>query len=42
MNNLPSDTFCALPWMHLSTRPDGAMRLWVKQILKNMVENWEN
>ena len=27
MNNLPSDTFCALPWMHLSTRPDGAMRV---------------
>ena len=29
MNNkkLPSDTFCALPWMHLSTRPDGNMRV---------------
>ena len=26
-NNLPSKTFCALPWMHLSTRPDGAMRV---------------
>jgi len=25
--NLPSKTFCALPWMHLSTRPDGAMRV---------------
>lgn len=24
---LPSDTFCALPWIHLSTRPDGAMRV---------------
>ena len=24
---LPSKTFCALPWMHLSTRPDGAMRV---------------
>ena len=24
---LPSDTFCALPWMHLSTRPDGNMRV---------------
>jgi len=24
---LPSETFCALPWMHLSTRPDGAMRV---------------
>ena len=23
---LPSDTFCALPWMHLSSRPDGKMR----------------
>ena len=23
---LPSDTFCALPWMHLSSRPDGSMR----------------
>ena len=29
MNNkkLPSKTFCALPWMHLSTRPDGNMRV---------------
>jgi hypothetical protein len=26
-NNLPSDTFCALPWIHLSTRPDGNMRV---------------
>ena len=24
---LPSKTFCALPWMHLSTRPDGNMRV---------------
>lgn len=24
---LPSNTFCALPWIHLSTRPDGAMRV---------------
>ena len=24
---LPSSTFCALPWMHLSTRPDGNMRV---------------
>ena len=23
---LPSKTFCALPWMHLSSRPDGKMR----------------
>ena len=23
---LPSETFCALPWMHLSSRPDGKMR----------------
>lgn len=23
----PSETFCALPWMHLSTRPDGSMRV---------------
>ena len=23
----PSDTFCVLPWIHLSTRPDGAMRV---------------
>tara|TARA_R110000787_G_scaffold6310_4_gene22285 strand:- start:24587 stop:26056 length:1470 start_codon:yes stop_codon:yes gene_type:complete len=23
----PTDTFCALPWMHLSTRPDGSMRV---------------
>lgn len=27
MTDLPSETFCALPWMHLSTRPDGAMRV---------------
>lgn len=29
MNNkkLPSDTFCILPWVHLSTRPDGQMRV---------------
>lgn len=27
MNNLPSNTFCALPWIHLSTRPDGNMRV---------------
>mgnify|MGYP001181110837 CR=1 FL=1 len=26
-NNLPSDTFCILPWVHLSTRPDGSMRV---------------
>lgn len=25
--NLPSNTFCALPWIHLSTRPDGNMRV---------------
>lgn len=24
---LPSETFCALPWMHLSTRPNGHMRV---------------
>ena len=24
---LPSDTFCILPWVHLSTRPDGSMRV---------------
>ena len=23
---LPSDTFCVLPWIHLSSRPDGKMR----------------
>ncbi|MDA8882799.1 twitch domain-containing radical SAM protein [bacterium] len=23
----PSDTFCLLPWVHLSTRPDGSMRV---------------
>jgi hypothetical protein len=23
----PSETFCALPWMHLSTRPNGHMRV---------------
>ncbi len=26
-SKLPSDTFCILPWMHLSTRPDGSMRV---------------
>jgi len=26
-NHLPSDTFCALPWVHLSSRPDGTMRV---------------
>jgi len=26
-NQLPSDTFCALPWVHLSSRPDGTMRV---------------
>lgn len=24
--NLPSTTFCILPWLHLSSRPDGKMR----------------
>ena len=23
----PSDTFCLLPWVHLSTRPNGHMRV---------------
>ena len=27
MNHPPSDTFCLLPWVHLSTRPDGSMRV---------------
>ena len=27
MTNKPSDTFCILPWVHLSTRPDGSMRV---------------
>ena len=27
MTKLPSDTFCILPWVHLSTRPDGSMRV---------------
>src|SRR6056300_1273932 len=26
-NKLRSDTFCILPWMHLSTRPDGSLRV---------------
>tara|TARA_R110002153_G_scaffold29711_3_gene91109 strand:+ start:33323 stop:34738 length:1416 start_codon:yes stop_codon:yes gene_type:complete len=26
-NKLPSETFCALPWLHLSTRPNGHMRV---------------
>ena len=24
---MPSNTFCALPWMHISTRPSGHMRV---------------
>lgn len=24
---VPTDTFCILPWIHLSTRPDGSMRV---------------
>jgi hypothetical protein len=27
MANTPSKTFCILPWVHLSTRPDGSMRV---------------
>jgi len=27
MKTLPSKTFCILPWIHLSTRPDGSMRV---------------
>jgi MoaA/NifB/PqqE/SkfB family radical SAM enzyme len=26
-NKLPSETFCILPWIHLSTRPNGHMRV---------------
>ena len=26
-SKVPSDTFCLLPWVHLSTRPDGSMRV---------------
>ena len=26
-DQFPSETFCALPWMHLSTRPNGHMRV---------------
>lgn len=26
-NQKPSDTWCILPWVHLSTRPDGSMRV---------------
>lgn len=26
-NKKPSETFCILPWIHLSTRPDGSMRV---------------
>lgn len=26
-DNFPSKTFCALPWLHLSTRPNGHMRV---------------
>ena len=26
-NNYPSKTWCILPWVHLSTRPDGSMRV---------------
>ena len=27
MTKEPSETFCILPWVHLSTRPDGSMRV---------------
>ena len=27
MDNKPSDTWCILPWVHLSTRPDGSVRV---------------
>lgn len=27
MTKAPSDTWCILPWVHLSTRPDGQMRV---------------
>ena len=27
MTKAPSETFCILPWVHLSTRPDGSMRV---------------
>lgn len=27
MSKLPSETFCILPWVHLSTRPNGHMRV---------------
>lgn len=27
MTDKPSKTFCILPWIHLSTRPDGSMRV---------------
>ena len=27
IKKLPSKTFCILPWVHLSTRPDGSMRV---------------
>ena len=27
MSKHPSETFCILPWMHLSTRPNGHMRV---------------
>lgn len=27
MNKYPSKTWCILPWVHLSTRPDGSMRV---------------
>lgn len=27
MTDFPSETFCALPWMHLSTRPNGHVRV---------------
>lgn len=27
LEQLPSETFCALPWLHLSTRPSGHMRV---------------
>ena len=34
--NLTSSTFCALPWMHISTRPNRHIRVCCTQDIRRM------
>ena len=36
----PTKTFCALPWMHLSTRPNGHMRVCCTANASAVVSLW--